>query len=308
MKIEQLRQLVEVAKTKSINQAASNLYISQPNLSLSLRNLEAELGYALFNRNNRGIEMTPDGQRFLDYTEAVLLQFDHLKNLFPRSASGVQKSFSLANMYCRYVNEAASILYKQHQHNDPFQLFLQEGGRDRIIDMIHRGDAEVGIISIWTKYKKAIMSRIQSHNIQYYRLATNPLAIVVGPGNPLYYEKEDILITTDMLTSYPQVMYAGQDYGSFISEPAIIEGTLSSSQIVVDNRAALYEILEHTNAFSIAGTNRKAYTQAKYYPNARSFVFSGEHLHCEVGWIKRRDYTPSPIAQEFIQLLTSYYT
>ena len=154
LKIEQLRQLSEVAKTKSINQAANNLYISQPNLSLSLRNLESELGYTLLNRNNRGIELTADGQLFLEYAEAVLLQFNHLKNLHPRTTSDTQKSFSLASMYYRYVIEAASILYKNHQVSDPFQLYLQEGGRDRVIDMIYQGQAEIGIITIWSKYKK----------------------------------------------------------------------------------------------------------------------------------------------------------
>ena len=58
MKIEQLRQLIEIQNTGSINQAAANLYTTQPNLSLSMRNLEAELGYSLFIRSNRRVILT----------------------------------------------------------------------------------------------------------------------------------------------------------------------------------------------------------------------------------------------------------
>lgn len=307
MKIEQLRQLSEVAKTKSINQAANNLYISQPNLSLSLRNLESELGYTLLNRNNRGIELTADGQLFLEYAEAVLLQFNHLKNLHPRTTPDTQKSFSLASMYYRYVIEAASILYKNHQVSDPFQLYLQEGGRDRVIDMIYQGQAEIGIITIWSKYKKNVLAQLKPYNIQYYRLTSNPMSIVVGPGNPLYTEPEDILITPEMLKDYPQVMYVGQDYGSFISSRDIMEDHSFLSPIIVDNRAALYEILEHTDAFTLTGTSRKAYTKAKYYPRARSFIFDSDFSQVEVGWIKRKDYSPSDLALEYIQLLTTYF-
>ena len=53
MRIEQLKYVVEIAKTKSINQAAANLYLSQPNLSKAVKALEEELGCVLIQRTNR---------------------------------------------------------------------------------------------------------------------------------------------------------------------------------------------------------------------------------------------------------------
>ena len=67
-------------------------------------------------------------------------------------------------------------------------------------------------------------------------------------------------------------------------------------EIVVNSRAALYEVLDHTDADTIASTNRQAYTHAKYYPYAQSFVLQMDGDTCEVGWIKRKDHTPSPLA------------
>lgn len=307
MKIEQLRQLLEVFKTKSINQAAANLYISQPNLSLSLRNLEAELGYPLVERNNRGVAFTAQGEQFLEYAESVLKQFDHLKALYRHDPSTPKNSFSLANMQFRYVNEAASILYMRHKQNEPFRLILNEAGRDSILELVYNGSAEIGIIGIWSQYKRIVSSQLKARDCQFFHLTSNPLSVVVGKGNPLYYAEEDLQITPEMLESYPFASYAKEDYGSFLNPTEIIENWEISSRIIANSRSALYEILEHTDAFTIMATNRQAYSRAKYYPAARSFILSGKHGNCEVGWIKRRDYSPSPIALEFIQLLTTYY-
>ena len=65
MKLEQIEQVIVVAETRSIRLAAENLFISQPNLSLSIRKLEEEIGCPLFARNNKGVELTPLGESFV---------------------------------------------------------------------------------------------------------------------------------------------------------------------------------------------------------------------------------------------------
>jgi len=307
MKIDQLRQLLEVSKTKSINQAAMNLYISQPNLSLSLRKLEAELGYALFVRNNRGIEFTLRGKKFVEYALSVLLQFDHLKTLYDDPSASSGNSFSLANMRFRYVIEAASILYTNHKKDLPFKLFITEGGRDKIIDLVYQGDSEIGILNIWSPHRKAMISQIKAKDIQYYRLTSNPPAVVVGKGNPLYYAEPDFKLGIQMLQEYPHAMYEEFDFGTYDNTAKMLGLNKTAGQIVVGSRCALYELLDYTDAFTLTSTNQHAYTHASYYPSARSFILTDSEISCEVGWIKRRDYTPSVLALEFLSLLSSYY-
>lgn len=81
MKLEQIRHVVEVAKAKSISKAAENIFISQPQLSLSLKNLESEIGRQLFKRSNRGVEATPFGQEYARFAETVLLELEQLKRM-----------------------------------------------------------------------------------------------------------------------------------------------------------------------------------------------------------------------------------
>ena len=67
MTFEQFKYILEIAKTGSINQASNNLFLSQAALSTSIKNLEEELGQAIFVRNNRGIQTTPFGRDFISY-------------------------------------------------------------------------------------------------------------------------------------------------------------------------------------------------------------------------------------------------
>ena len=64
MNILHLKYAVEIAKTGSLNKAAENLYMGQPNLSRAIRELEAGLGITIFERTPRGMVVTPDGEAF----------------------------------------------------------------------------------------------------------------------------------------------------------------------------------------------------------------------------------------------------
>ena len=71
MKLEQISYILEIAKQGSIGKAAKKLYMSQPNLSMSIRMLEEELGFKIFDRSNSGVELTAKGMELLQYGEEI---------------------------------------------------------------------------------------------------------------------------------------------------------------------------------------------------------------------------------------------
>ena len=81
MTLNQLKYVIEIARTGSINKAASNLFISQPVLSASIKSLETECGKPLFSRSNRGIELTPFGKVFLSYITPIHMQLCQLDDM-----------------------------------------------------------------------------------------------------------------------------------------------------------------------------------------------------------------------------------
>ena len=65
MTLQQLKYALTIADCGSMNEAAKTLFLSQPSLSETIRELETEIGFDLFVRSNRGILVTPEGEEFL---------------------------------------------------------------------------------------------------------------------------------------------------------------------------------------------------------------------------------------------------
>ena len=75
MTLQQLRYAITIADCGSMNEAAKHLFISQPSLSETMKELENEIGFDIFLRSNRGIIITPEGEEFLGYAREVTEQF-----------------------------------------------------------------------------------------------------------------------------------------------------------------------------------------------------------------------------------------
>ena len=82
MTLTQLRYAITVANSDSMNEAARNLFISQPSLSAAIKELEEEAGIEIFRRTNRGISVTPEGEEFIGYARQVVEQYNLIENKY----------------------------------------------------------------------------------------------------------------------------------------------------------------------------------------------------------------------------------
>ena len=82
MNINQIRYVLKVAASSSMREAATDLYISQPALSASIRELEEELGILIFERSNKGVSVTEEGREFLVYAKKVVSQYEVLEERY----------------------------------------------------------------------------------------------------------------------------------------------------------------------------------------------------------------------------------
>ena len=105
MNILHLKYAVEVEKTRSINRAAENLFMAQPNLSRAIRELEESLGITIFHRTSKGISVTPQGEEFLQYAKKILSQIDEVEALYKNARTGKQ-SFSISVPRASYISAA----------------------------------------------------------------------------------------------------------------------------------------------------------------------------------------------------------
>ena len=93
MTLQQLKYTITAAETGTITEAASKLYISQPSLTNAIYELEKEMNIIIFNRTNKGISISKEGEDFLGYARQVLEQAAILEDKY-KSDNGGRRNFA----------------------------------------------------------------------------------------------------------------------------------------------------------------------------------------------------------------------
>ncbi|MBQ7707485.1 MAG: LysR family transcriptional regulator, partial [Lachnospiraceae bacterium] len=146
MTIAQLKYVTEVAKTKSINAAAQSLFISQSGLSTAIKELEEELGITIFNRTNRGISITADGETFIRYANNVLLQFKFMEEKYFGSEE-VKTPFSVSMHHSTFATKIFAEVIKTYGVKE-YEYSLYETTTKSVLDNICRSKSELGVLYI----------------------------------------------------------------------------------------------------------------------------------------------------------------
>lgn len=95
MDIRQLKRFILVAKTRNFTKAAQALHVAQPSLSKQIHLLEEELGFALFQREPRPIQLTVAGQRFYEDAVALVGQFEQMTSNARQLAAGTRRTLTI---------------------------------------------------------------------------------------------------------------------------------------------------------------------------------------------------------------------
>lgn len=94
MTLQQLKYVITVAETGAITEAANKLYISQPSLTNAIHELEKEMNIFIFNRTNKGISLSKEGESFMGYTRQVLEQVAILEDKFKGNGGVIDKKLN----------------------------------------------------------------------------------------------------------------------------------------------------------------------------------------------------------------------
>lgn len=220
MRIEQLRHVVEIARCGSMRQAALNLYISQPNLSVSIQNLEEEVGYQIFTRSSRGMQLTKAGKAFVDYAAPIVSQFERLTNLKQDIGQLQSNYFSVAILPYRYLTEAAIQLYNRHLAT-PIHLSLMDGDRSSIIEMVANNEVELGVLGIFSPFYEEMVRQLEEKELRFVRLDQIKVCALIGKAHPQFYSENDY-ITCEELRGKTFVGFDEMESGPFSPLPDIL--------------------------------------------------------------------------------------
>lgn len=159
MNILHMKYAVEVAKAGSINRAAEALLIAQPNLSRSIKSLEADLGITIFDRSAKGMVLTPEGERFIGYARNILSQIDKVEEIYRSGGPSTQK-FSISGPRASYISDAFA-RFSSTIGPDPAEIFYKETNSMRVISNILNHDYHLGILRYADIYSSYFQSMLE---------------------------------------------------------------------------------------------------------------------------------------------------
>ena len=151
-----MKYAVEVANAGSLNKASEHLLIAPPNLSRSIRELEADLGIMIFDRSSKGMTLTKRGEEFIHYAKKILEQIDAVERSF-RTTEPEKKQFSISVPRASYIAEAF-VEFSRKIGNDPVEIYYKETNPYRAIKNIIEVNYRLGIIRYASSYDKYFMS------------------------------------------------------------------------------------------------------------------------------------------------------
>ena len=117
MTLQQLRYIIEIVNSGSMSAASEKLFLTQPSLSMTVKELEQELGIEIFLRTNRGISLTNDGVEFLAYARQVVEQVDLLESRY-HTKKPSRRIFSVSTQHYAFSVNAFVNLVKEYNHNE----------------------------------------------------------------------------------------------------------------------------------------------------------------------------------------------
>ena len=131
MKIENIRLFLEIVQSGSINKAAEKLYISQPNLSVIIKNMETELGVKLLVRNNTGIRLTTAGEAFFGSAQTIIQAYDGFLD-----QQSLQQTGQVLHLFATPGCRDMLLGMQEMMFAEKYYLSIHERGTREIIDMI----------------------------------------------------------------------------------------------------------------------------------------------------------------------------
>lgn len=299
MRLNQIEQVIAVATAGSISTAAQELFISQPNLSASIRDLEKELGQKLFERSGKGVRLTEFGREFLAYAEPVLRSYGSLTDFCKEVTMPPIQRLTVASQCLRF----ASMLFAKlsRECDSPlYELSLLEGTAEEIAHWVHSQQADLGLIAQTDNQKKANEAAYKRHDLIYTPLCRQSLSVTFRQGHPL--QEFGPALRQQQLKGYPLVLYRDINYGNSEFVKLATNG-LESRKIIVNSRAALHEILDTTDAFTFSAHRKQAYTENSYYGKTCNVPLSDRSLELELGYLVSRSRPLSPLAQKYLSYI-----
>lgn len=299
MNILHLKYAVEVEKTRSINKAAQNLYMGQPNLSRAIKDLEESLGIVIFNRTTRGMFVTPQGEEFLQHAKVILNQIDEVESIYNQEKN-IKQKFSISVPRSGYISHAFSRFVRNVDATKPIEFFYRETNSARAINNVLHMDYNLGIIRYADNHHKNFKKMMSDKGLVYEVLTKFTYNIAISKNHPLA-EKEEIELSD--LDEFIEIAYADP----FVPSMPFNEVKKEELPNNIDKRILVFERASSIDLLNtVHGAFLQVYPDKNEIPDGQGIIQrpfkSNTRIYRDV-LIYRNDYQLTPLDVQFLERL-----
>ena len=240
MNILHMKYAVEVAKAGSLNKASEVLYVALPNISRSIRELEADLGITIFDRTAKGMTLTPDGEVFIEYAREILRQIDQVERFY-KEGSAKKRKFSVSVPRASYVSDAFAQFTKM-LGDEAVEVFYKETNSQRAISNILERDYKLGVIRYAENYDRYFKTMLEEKGLCYEMVTEFTYVLLMSVESPLAQLEE---ITFDDLADHIEIAHA-DPYVPSLPLAKVVKEELPDNidrRIFIFERASQFDLL-----------------------------------------------------------------
>lgn len=298
MNINQIKYVLTVARSASMREAASKLYISQPALSASIRELEDELGILIFERSNKGITLTEAGYEFIAYAKKAVNQYEILEDKY-LSKDKDKERFSVSTQHYTFaIHSFANVINRFNPEKYIFSI--HETRTNAVLENVRDMKSEVGVISYSGENEKIMKKLFKEYQLDFYPLMKRETYVYVWKNHKLASAEQ---VSIEELREYPCVIFDQNDDSNFYLNEEAMGNYEFDKVIKSDDRAATLEIIADTGGFSI-GSGMLAQEAATF--KGLVAVKLREEDPLIIGYIVRKGSSLSIYGKSYVEELQKY--
>lgn len=298
MNINQLKYVLEIADSSSMREAATKLFVSQPALSASIRELEEELGIVLFDRTNKGITLTPEGREFLEYAQKTVNQYEILEERYLSSDKDKER-FSVSTQHYNFAIKSFTKVIKRF-NPEKYNFSIHETKTNEVLEHIRDMKSEVGIVSYSGANEDLLKKILREYQLEFVPLMQKETYAYVWHDHEFANRKE---ISVEELSDYPCVSFdQSADNRFYLNEEAMANYDFKK-MIKSDDRATTMEIFAEMGGYSIGSgmlTEDDAVLQGMVSIKLK------EEDPLTIGYITRKGSNLSEYGKAYIEELLKY--
>lgn len=298
MTLQQLKYAIVIAENKSMNEAAKQLFISQPTLSEAVKSLEKEIGIEIFIRTTKGIIITPQGEEFLGYARQISEQYELMENKYLNQP--LKKKFSVSMQHYTFAVKAFVETIQQVGMNE-YEFSVRESKTYDVIDNVKNFKSELGVLYLNDFNEKAMTKLFHTNNIIFKELFTCDTYVYLWEKHPLADKK---IISMEELQEYPCLSFdQGENNSFFLAEE--MKSTYDYKKIIkVDDRATVLNLMKGLNGYTLcSGIISEDLNGTEYVAIP---ILESEKMR--IGYIKRKETKLSQLGEIYINELKKYQT